>query len=143
MTLAARTAHFAANCSGPELNDRPEIKMHMVKPTPPRTPTQSICPHVAPSGRGEKPIFTLSAVTAMMPMGLPKTRPKKQPRATGSLTTLAISTPTSLSWAFAKAKSGRMIKLTGVAMVVSTRCSGGVTRCMMFSTRLAVCVNSC
>ena len=115
----------------------------MVKPTPPSTPTQSIWPQVEPSGSGEKPTFTEMAVTARMPMGFPSTRPKKVPSATGSATMLPRSAPTRRSWAFAKAKSGRMIKFTGVAMHPSTRCSGGVTRCMMFSTRLAVRVNSC
>ena len=54
-----------------------------------------------------------------------------------------MSTPTSRTCAFTKAKIGRITKFTGVSIRRSKRTSGGVTRCITRSTLVVAWVKSC
>ena len=74
---AARMDVLATAATCGSANERFVTKMAMVKPTPPKAETPTICPHWTPFGREEKPRRTVIHVARKMPRGLPTSRPRE------------------------------------------------------------------
>ena len=86
--------------------------MAMVKPTPPKTAAPSICSQVTFSGRLAALSFTTRKLAAIMPSGLPTTRPKNAPSSAGFENRAPKSLPASPTFAFVSANRGRIAKYT-------------------------------
>ena len=81
-TEASRIASFEVASSDAAGNARPAMKMAMVNPIPPTSPTTQTPIHDTPLGRAEMPSLTEAKLAATMPSGFPTTSPKMTPRVT-------------------------------------------------------------
>ena len=76
---AVRIANLAASCNSCSLKESKEIKIDMVKPIPPNSPTPIMC--IQRLACGKVLIFSLTAIKEkrLIPMSLPKISPKTTP----------------------------------------------------------------
>ena len=89
------------------------MKIDIVKPMPARKPIPKTCFHFKPDGKAHAPVDTARKLNKKTPNGFPAINPAKIPRLPGSAR--PVSQPVSKTMAvFANAKSGRIIKATGL-----------------------------
>ncbi len=91
---AAKIPSFATSNSGCPAKARLAMKIDIVKPTPPITPTPKICRQPTLAGSDASPRLTASHDPQKMPMGFPTRRPNTIPSETGLVVAAAVPVPT-------------------------------------------------
>ena len=107
---ADRIATFATRICPGSAYARFATKMAIVKPTPPSSAAPKMCAQFTLLGSEEILSFTIKKLKRKIPMGLPKIRPAKTPRNTGSVTMAPKLVPPSATSAFVRANSGKTAK---------------------------------
>lgn len=87
--------------------------MDIVKPMPARKPIPKTCFHFKPEGNAQMPMETATKLNKKTPKGLPIINPAKIPILPGSAKPVSQPFPKTIA-VFASAKSGRMIRDTGL-----------------------------
>lgn len=87
--------------------------MDIVKPMPARKPIPKTCFHFKPDGNAQTPMDTAIKLNKKTPKGLPIISPAKIPMLPDSAKPVSQPFPKTIA-VFASAKSGRIIKATGL-----------------------------
>ena len=89
------------------------MKIDIVNPIPARNPIPKTWFHFKPNGNVQTPIETARKLNKKTPKGFPIINPAKIPKLPGSAKPVSQPVPKTMA-VFAKAKSGRIIKATGL-----------------------------